>query len=89
MRYHRWNEDNTNAPSKPTSPLPPKSPKQLFSHSWTKEGTKEHTDPEEKAGLNYRTVLGELMYFYVYCIPDIEYGVTIPSKLSSTLSDYQ
>ena len=34
-------------------------------------------DPEEKSGFNLRTVLGELMYYYVSCIPDIEYGVTI------------
>ena len=88
MRYHRWNEENPEVPAKPHYNLPPKSLKKLFIHSGPKEGTKEHKDIEEKAGLNYRRVLGQLMYCYVSCIPDIGYGITILSKLSSTPSDY-
>ena len=88
MRSHRWNLDQFKVPYKPPSPLPSYSLKQLFSHSGPKEGTKEHKDPEEKAGFNYRTILGELLYCYVSCRLYIVYGFTMLFKLSSTPSDY-
>ena len=58
MISHRWNEENSKVPAKPPSHLPSDSPKQLFSHSGPKEGNKEHKDFKEKAGFNYRTILG-------------------------------
>ena len=71
MRYHRWNLEKSKVPNKPPSPLSPYSLKQLFSHYGPKEGTKEQKELDEKAGFNYRTVLGEQNYCYVSCIPDI------------------
>ena len=89
MIYHCWDVYKSKVPAKPPSPIPPDSVKELFSYSRSKEGTKEHKDLEEKAGFNYRTVIGYLLHLYVYCRPDIGYGVTIPSKSSSDFSDYQ
>ena len=51
------------------------------------EGTSEHTILEEKLGFSYCSVLGELMYAYVMCCPDIGYSVIILSKIL-TFSTY-
>ena len=40
------------------------------------EGTSEHALLEKKLGFSYRSVLGELMYAYGTCRPDIGYAVT-------------
>ena len=88
MRSHRWNLEKSKFTDKPPSTLPPDLLKRLFSHCGPKEGTNEQKDLDEKAGFNYRTVLGELMYCYSSYIPDIGYGITIPSKWYSTTSDY-
>ena len=45
-----------------------------------REGTTEHTILEKKLGFSYHSVLGELMYLYVTCRPDIGYAVTINTK---------
>ena len=79
MRSHRWNLENYKVPDKPPSHLPPDLVKQLFSHYGPKEGTREQQYIDEKAGFNYRTVLGELMYCFSSYRPDIGYGITIPS----------
>ena len=79
IKYHLWNEYKSKVPNKPPSPLSPYSLKQLFSHYGPKEGTKEQKELDEKAGFNYRTVLGELMYCFSSYRPDIGYGITIPS----------
>ena len=42
----------------------------------------------EKKGFNYCTLLGELMYTYITCCPDIGYAVTTLSKFSSAPTEY-
>ena len=47
------------------------------------EGSKEAYALELKSGFSYRTLLGEMMYAYVTCRPDIGYAITTLSKFST------
>ena len=55
----------------------------LYKDVGPEENTKEHADLQEKEGFGYRSLLGELMYAYVTCRPDIGYHVTTLSKFST------
>jgi hypothetical protein len=48
-----------------------------------KEGTTDHRNLEEEMGFSYRQVLGELIYAYVLCRPDIGYAATFLSRYST------
>ena len=50
------------------------------------EDTKEHAALQDKQGFGYRSLLGELMYGYVTCRPDIGYHVSTLSKFSTSLA---
>jgi hypothetical protein len=52
-------------------------------HLGPAEGSDEHAALQRKHGFSYRTVLGELMYAYVTCRPDIGYAVVCLSKFSA------
>ena len=58
------------------------------SHRLGRKGSAEHHQLEDKYGFAYRTLLGELMYAYVTCRPDIGYAVITLSKFSTCPSDY-
>ena len=47
-----------------------------------KEGTLDHLNLEKSMGFSYQTLLGELMFAYVTCCPDIAYALTTLSKFS-------
>ena len=53
---------------------------QIYLKAGPPEGTPEHTKLAQKYGFSYRTLLGELMYAYVTCRPDIGYAVVTLSK---------
>ena len=53
------------------------------SNGGPREGAAEYVILEKKVGFSYRSVLGELMYAYMTCYPDIGYAVTILSKFST------
>ena len=61
---------------------------QLFNHVGPKEHSPEAIALEKTAGFSYRTVLGELMYAYITCRPDIGYAITTLSKFSSAPSAF-
>ena len=44
-------------------------------------------DLEKKMGFSYRCLLGELMYAYVTCRPDIGYSICCLSKFSTCPSE--
>jgi len=89
MRSHGWTTEKTMKPtSKPMAPLSTKSISQIFEHSGPVEDTPEHKTLEETSGFSYRTLLGELMYAYVSCRPDIGYAITLLSKFGSNPSAY-
>ena len=87
---HGWtNEKNMLPVSKPISPLPTDTLHQIAKHTnGPKEGTAEHSALEAKAGFSYRTLLGEMMYAYVSCRPDIGYPITLMSKYASNPEAY-
>ena len=62
--------------------------KQVYEQKGPAEGTAEHKDIESKAGFGYQTLLGEMMYAYVTCRPDIGYAITLLSKFGSCPSEY-
>ena len=54
---------------------------QLQNHTdGPKEGTTEHRQLQEKQGFSYKSLLGEIMYAYVSCRPDIGYAITLLSN---------
>ena len=69
--------------SKPIAPIPSGSIEQMFRDKGPPEGTAAHQVLETQSKFNYRNVLGELMYVYITCRPDIGYAITTLSKFSS------
>ena len=74
--------------SKPMTPIASTLLSQIYSHKGPIEGTNEHRELEKKNGFSYRTLLGEMMYAYVTCRPDIGYAITLLSKFGSCPSEY-
>ena len=74
--------------SKPMSPLPSDCIEQIYSQEGPLENTTAHLVLEKKSGFNYRSLLGELMYAFITCRPDIGYAVTTLSKFASSPSQY-
>ena len=60
----------------------------VFESTGPKEGYTAHKVLEKKMGFAYRTLLGELMYSYITCRPDIGYSVTTLSKFSTAPAEY-
>ena len=87
LRAHSWES----APTKPydysdgksPTPLPPTAIHHVFTQSGPPEGTAAAYALELKHGFAYRTLLGEMMYAYVTCRPDIGYAITTMSKFST------
>jgi len=86
---HGWKEDRKlKADAKTIAPLNTEALKQVYEQKGPLEGTSEHRELEDKAGFSYRTLLGEMMYAYVTCRPDIGYAITLLSKFGSSPSAY-
>ena len=72
-----------------TAPLPVDTVDRLYSSKpGPPEGTPEHAALSESQGFSYRTLLGELLYAYVTCRPDIGYAVVTLSKFGAAPSAY-
>ena len=74
--------------SKPMCPLPTDCIESMYASEGPLENTAGHVLLEKKKGFNYCTLLGELMYAYITCCPDIGYAVTTLSKFSSAPTEY-
>ena len=74
--------------SKPIAPIPSGSIEQMFCDKGPPEGTAAHQVLKTSSKFNYRNVLGELMYVYITCRPDIGYAITTLSKFSSEPSAF-
>ena len=61
-------------------PLPTNCVDQMFAEEGSLKNTTGHMILEKKKGFNYRTLLGELMYAYITCHPDIRYAITTLSN---------
>ena len=74
--------------SLPIAPLPTDCMEQMYKEKGPMENTVEHRVLEKLKGFAYFTLLGELMYAYITCCPDIGYAVTTLSKFSTGPSAY-
>ena len=84
---HGWGNDKTMNPvSKPIAPLPMYTLHTIGTQAGPLEGTAKHRALEDKKGFSYQTLLGEMMYAYVSCRPDIGYPITLMSKYASNPS---
>ena len=61
---------------------------QLYKDKGPAEGSNSHLLLEKSSGFSYCTLLGELMYSFITCQPDIKYVVTTLSKFSSAPSAF-
>ena len=84
---HGWDNDKSMNPvSKPIAPLPMDTLHTIGTQTGPLEGTAEHKALEDMKRFSYRTLLGEMMYAYVSCRPDIGYPITLMSKYASNPS---
>ena len=89
LATHNWTTASRDDPDTIKAiPLSPDSITQLYKQPGPDEGTPEHAKLSAQFGFSFRTLLGELLYAYVTCRPDIGYAVTTLSKFSTKPSDY-
>ncbi|HEY9819031.1 MAG TPA: Ty1/Copia family ribonuclease HI, partial [Candidatus Obscuribacterales bacterium] len=82
MKTHGWDTPAESYPCKQVTPLPADAINTMYQHTGPLEGTPEHSALAAKHGFAYRTLLGELLYAYVTCRPDIGYAAVTLSKFS-------
>jgi hypothetical protein len=88
LRSHGWETPSKDEiQSRPFSPMPEDAQKHIFTSAGPLEGTKAHAALAEKMKFAFRTLLGELLYAYVTCRPDIGYAVVTLSKFSTCPSE--
>ena len=89
IQAHSW-ENLPNKPykyaTKTPSTLPGNCLDVIFKKSCPDKGTLAAYKLELEAGYVYRALLGEMMYAYVTCRPDIGYTITTMSKFSTKTS---
>ena len=84
LTTHGWNTPSAkDLPAGNRSvPFSPDILPSLYKEVGAREETPEHLLLQKKKGFKYRSLLGELMFAYVTCRPDIGYHVTTLSKFS-------
>ena len=83
-RAHGWDKpDDTEIKSRPTAPMPERSLDTIYTKRGPIEGLQEYKRLQKQMGFAYRTLLGELLYAYVTCRPDIGFAVTTLAKFSA------
>ncbi|KAG7354611.1 reverse transcriptase RNA-dependent DNA polymerase [Nitzschia inconspicua] len=90
LRSHGWDTPSPHESSDDRSaPLPVDAVDRLYqSPAGPSEGSPEHAALCESQGFSYRTLLGELLYAYITCRPDIGYAVLTLSKFASAPHAY-
>ena len=84
MTSHGWETSSPSDNPHTATPLRMDVLNQLANHTdGPKEGTREHELLQQKQKFSYRTLLGEMMFAYVSCRPDIGYAITLLSKYGS------
>ena len=87
LRAHGWNISKKKL-STNLSPLPDACLKTIYNECGPDEGTVDAYKLKLSQGFAYCTLLGEMMYAYVTCRPDIGYVITTMSKFSTKPSKY-
>eukprot|EP00980_Cylindrotheca_fusiformis_P008178 scaffold1732_cov76-Cylindrotheca_fusiformis.AAC.1 len=91
LRTHGWTTPDAPSekdPNKPQSPIPADAIPGLYSAQGFAEHSSEAEALEKKFGFGYRKLLGELLYAYVTCRPDIGYAVITLSKFASCPAEF-
>ena len=88
LKSHMWEADSKDPPDAKCVPMTADSLTQLYSEVGPAEGTPEYKTLSDKMGFSYRTVLGELLYAYITCRPDIGYAVVTLSKFASSPAQF-
>jgi len=88
LTTHGWSKPSPPTPTKPSAPLPVDAVTSLYAHQGPPENTAEHAALVAKYGFAYHTLLGELLYAYVTCRPDIGYATITLSKFSTCPHDH-
>jgi hypothetical protein len=85
LRSHNWETPSKNEADTEHNaiPLPVDAINHIYSVTGPLAQTDEHAQLSKQHGFNYRTLLGELLYAYVTCRPDIGYAVTTLSKFAT------
>ena len=83
LKSHSWETCSSSPTKTHTSPLPTDAITPMFESIGPPEGSPAHAVLVEKYGFAYRTLLGELLYAYITCRPDIGYAVVTLSKFAS------
>jgi len=85
LKAHGWdNPSPRESSNKPKPPLHESDVANLFNlAAGPVENTPEHKALETEQGFGYRSVLGEILFAYVLCCPDIGYAVTTLAKFST------
>jgi len=85
LKTHGWdNLSPRESSNKPKPPLHESDVANLFNlAAGLVKNTPEHKALEAEQGFSYRSVLGEILFAYVLCRPDIEYTVTTLAKFST------
>lgn len=87
LQTHGWTTPTTVSTKRPTAPLSDDVISTMFSHTGPAEESPEHHALSSKHGFRYRTLLGELLYVYVTCRPDVGYTLVTLSKFASCPHD--
>ena len=85
LKAHGWDNPSPRETSnKPKPPWHESNVANLFKlAAGLVENTPEHKALEAEQGFGYRSVLGEILFAYVLCQPDIGYAVTALAKFST------
>ena len=88
LNDHKPEQQASMKSNRPIAPLPHDCIEQMYKGTGPPEGSVEHRVLEKSIGYSYRTLLGECMYAYITCRPDIGYAVTTLSKFSCVPSAF-
>ena len=84
LQTHGWDSPNHKESDRhDTVPMSSLTHDKLQQLVGPEEKTAAHKELEEKVGFSYRQLLGELVYAYVLCRPDIGYAVTFLSRFAA------
>jgi hypothetical protein len=89
LQSHQWSKPGPReSDTEKCIPMPTEVLPQLYKEVGPAEGSLEHAALSAEQGFTYRTLLGELLYAYITCRPDIGYAVVTLSKFATTPSKF-
>ncbi|GAX10430.1 hypothetical protein FisN_21Lu161 [Fistulifera solaris] len=83
MQTHGWMTPSTHPTTVPQSPIPADSIPLIYENIGPPESSPDHAALETKHGFKFRSLLGELLYTYVTCRPDVGYALVTLSKFAA------